>query len=142
MTMSIQECEAEDTDAARSAVAAYKQRVYAPYYEAAKRDDFLGVQTYTRMRFGADGKYTRRPPPSVELTQMGYEYRPEALGAACRDAWAATQTPIIVTESGIATQDDVRRRAFIRSALEGVSAAMDDGVDIRGYVYWTLLDNF
>jgi beta-glucosidase len=47
-----------------------------------------------------------------------------------------------VTESGIATQDDERRRAFIRSALESVSAAMADGVDIRGYVYWTLLDNF
>lgn len=142
MTMSIQECEAEDSDASRAAVAAYKQRVYAPYYEAAKDDDFLGVQTYTRMRFGADGRYTRRPPPGVELTQMGYEYRPEALGAACRDAWAATQTPILVTESGIATQNDSRRRAFIRGALESVGAAMADGVDIRGYVYWTLLDNF
>ena len=140
MTMSIQECEAEP--GGEAAVAAYKRRVYAPYYESAKRDDFLGVQTYTRMRFGADGKATRRPPPEVELTQMGYEYRPQALGAACRDAWAATGTPIIVTESGIATQDDSRRRAFIRSALESVSVAMADGVDIRGYVYWTLLDNF
>lgn len=142
MTMSIQECEADDTDTARAALDAYKQRVYAPYYEAAKRDDFLGVQTYSRMRFGPDGKYTRRPPPGVELTQMGYEYRPEALGVACRDAWTATGIPLIVTESGIATQDDSRRRAFIRSALESVSAAMADGVDVRGYVYWTLLDNF
>jgi beta-glucosidase len=142
MTMSIQECEAEDADAARAAVSAYKQRAYAPYYEAAKHDDFLGVQTYTCMHFGADGKPTRRPPPEAELTQMGYEFRPQALGAACREAWAATQTPILVTESGIATQDDERRRAFIRSALESVSAAMADGVDIRGYVYWTLLDNF
>ncbi|MCX7359503.1 MAG: family 1 glycosylhydrolase [Alphaproteobacteria bacterium] len=140
MTMSIQECEAEP--GGEAGVAAYKQRVYAPYYESAKRDDFLGVQTYTRMRFGADCKATRRPPPEAELTQMGYEFRPQALGAACRDAWAATQIPIIVTESGIATQDDSRRRAFIRSALESVSAAMADGVDIRGYVYWTLLDNF
>lgn len=140
MTMSIQECEAEP--GGEAGVAAYKQRVYAPYYQSAKRDDFLGVQTYTRMRFGADGKATRRPPPEAELTQMGYEYRPQALGAACRDAWAATQIPIIVTESGIATRDDSRRRAFIRSALESVSASMTDGVDIRGYVYWTLLDNF
>ena len=140
MTMSIQECEAEP--GGEAAVAAYKQRVYGPYYESAKRNDFLGVQTYTRMRFGADGKATRRPPPEAELTQMGYEYRPQALGAACRDAWAATEIPIIVTESGIATQDDSRRRTFIRSALESVSAAMTDGVDIRGYVYWTLLDNF
>ncbi len=140
MTMSIQECEAEP--GGEAAVTAYKQRVYGPYYESAKRDDFLGVQTYTRMRFGADGKATRRPPPEAELTQMGYEYRPQALGAACRDAWAATQIPIFVTESGIAIQDDSRRRAFIRSALESISAAVADGVDIRGYVYWTLLDNF
>ena len=140
MTMSIQECEAEP--GGEAAVAAYKQRVYGPYYESAKRNDFLGVQTYTRMRFGADGKATRRPPPEAELTQMGYEYRPQALGAACRDAWAATQIPIVVTESGIATQDDSRRRAFIRSAIESVSTAMTDGVDIRGYVYWTLLENF
>ncbi len=140
MTMSIQECEAEP--GGEAALAAYKSLAYARYYEVAKNDDFLGVQTYTRMRFGADGKASRRPPPGAELTQMDYEYRPQALGAACRDAWAATQTPILVTESGIATQDDSRRRAFIRSALESVSAALADGVDIRGYIYWTLLDNY
>lgn len=142
MTMSIQEAEAAPGAAAEAALRAYKERVYAPYYEVAKADDFLGVQTYTRMLFNADGKASRRPPESAEVTQMGYEYRPQALGAACRDAWAATQTPILVTESGIATKDDVRRRAFIRAALESVSAAIADGVDIRGYVYWTLLDNF
>ena len=63
MTMSIQECEAEP--GGEAAVAAYKQRVYGPYYESAKRNDFLGVQTYTRMRFGADGKATGRPPPEA-----------------------------------------------------------------------------
>ncbi len=142
MTMSIQECEADAGVAAEAAARAYKQRVYAPYYEDAKADDFIGVQTYTRVRFGADGKATRRPPQEAELTQMGYEYRPQALGAACRDAWTETQIPILVTESGIATQNDARRRAFIRGALESVCAAMADGVDVRGYVYWTLLDNF
>ena len=142
MTMSIQECEADGSPPAEAALRAYKDRVYAPYYESAKRDDFIGVQTYTRTRFCADGKVSRRPPEGAELTQMGYEYRPQALGAACRDAWAATQTPILVTESGIATKDDARRRAFIRAALESITAAAADGVDIRGYVYWTLLDNF
>lgn len=141
MTMSIQECE-PGGDAGAAAMRAYKRRVYAPYYVSASRDDFLGVQTYTRMIFGADGKAGRRPPAGAEVTQMGYEYRPQALAAACRDAWAAAQTPILVTESGIATQDDARRRSFIRSALEGVEAATAEGVDIRGYVYWTLLDNF
>lgn len=142
MTMSIQECEAADTEPARAAMAAYKQLAYAPFYEAAKGDDFLGVQTYTRVRFGADGKATRHPPSDVELTQMGYEYRPEALAVACRYAWAATGVPLLVTESGIAAGDDARRAAFIRSALQGVQAVIGDGVDVRGYVYWTLLDNF
>ncbi len=142
MTMSIQECDAEGGEAAVSAMQLYKRTAYAPYYAAAKGDDFLGVQTYTRMRFGADGKQIRRPPTGAEATQMGYEYRPEALGAACRDAWAATQTPILITESGIATADDAGRRRFIRRALEGVESAIAGGVDIRGYVYWTLLDNF
>jgi beta-glucosidase len=142
MTMSIQECEAAPGDAAETAMRNYKQRVYAPYYEAAKDDEFLGVQTYTRVMFGADGKASRRPPEGAEITQMGYEYRPQALGAACRDAWDATRTPLLVTESGIATKDDARRRAFIRAALQSVASAMADGVDISGYVYWTLLDNF
>jgi len=131
-----------ELDAVQAAMRAYKERVYAPYYDVAKGDDLLGVQTYTRTRFGADGKASRRPPEGAELTQMGYEYRPQALGAACRDAWAATQTPILVTESGIATKDDARRCAFIREALESITSAVNDGVDIRGYVYWTLLDNF
>jgi beta-glucosidase len=140
MTMSIQECEA--APGGEAALAAYTQLAYAPFYEAAKGDDFLGVQTYTRMRFGPDGRAERTPPLGAEITQMGYEYRPQALGVACRDAWAATNTPILVTESGIAAADDARRAAFIRAALESVHAAMADGVDIRGYVYWTLLDNY
>jgi beta-glucosidase len=142
MTMSIQECEAEANDAARAGMAAYKARVYAPYYEAASNDDFLGVQTYTRTLFGADGRASRRPPPESELTQMGYEFRPQAIGAVCREAWAATRVPLLVTESGIATKDDARRRAFVEAALASVAAAIADGVDVRGYVYWTLLDNF
>jgi len=142
MTLSLQECEAEDADPAREALMAHKQAVCAPYFEAAKGDDFLGVQTYARAIFGVDGKQLRRPPPGAELTQMGYEFRPQALAATCREAWAATGVPILVTESGVATADDARRVAFIRDALAGVRAAIADGVDIRGYVYWTLLDNF
>jgi beta-glucosidase len=47
-----------------------------------------------------------------------------------------------VTENGIGTDDDNQRRAFVRSALKGVLGAIADGVDVRGYTYWSLLDNF
>ena len=50
--------------------------------------------------------------------------------------------PIIVTENGIGTDDDAQRIAYVRTALEGVLACIADGIDVRGYTYWSLLDNF
>jgi beta-glucosidase len=47
-----------------------------------------------------------------------------------------------VTESGIATNDDRRRIAFIDRALDGVRACLDDGIPVHSYLYWSLLDNF
>jgi beta-glucosidase len=73
---------------------------------------------------------------------MGYEDRPQALGETCRFVWNRAKTPIIVTENGWAGENDARRAAFIREALTGVQAAMADGVDVRGYFYWSLLDNY
>jgi len=53
-----------------------------------------------------------------------------------------TGLPVVVTENGIATDDDDRRVAFYTDALRGVRRCLDDGVDVRGYFAWSLLDNF
>jgi len=50
--------------------------------------------------------------------------------------------PLIVTENGIATDDDNQRIEFVKTSLEGVQNCLNDGIDIRGYFYWSLLDNF
>ena len=50
--------------------------------------------------------------------------------------------PIYVTENGIGTDDDAKRVAFVGEALEGVGRCLADGIDVRGYFYWSLLDNF
>jgi beta-glucosidase len=50
--------------------------------------------------------------------------------------------PLLVTEHGIATDDDAERVEFLTRGLESVHACLDDGVPVRGYVYWSLLDNF
>lgn len=141
MTLSIQHSLAEN-EAAANGLAAYKQQAYAPYYEAARADDFIGVQTYTRQLIDAAGRPHRRPPEGVEVTQMGYEYRPDALAEVCREVWAATRRPLFVTENGIAADDDSRRAAFIREALAALHPLIGEGVDLRGYLYWSLLDNF
>ena len=110
------------------------------YLEATRGDDFIGVQTYSRMRCGPDGPLG--PEEGVELTQMGYEFWPEALEATIRRAIAATGLPAIVTENGIGTDDDTRRIVYVERALRGVAACLRDGLDVRGYIYWSALDNF
>jgi beta-glucosidase len=110
------------------------------YLQATQRDDFIGVQTYSRQRFGPDGAL--QPEAGVERTQTGDEFWPEALEATIRYASAATGLPVIVTENGIATDDDQRRIAYIERALRGVVACLRDGLDVRGYTYWSALDNF
>ena len=49
---------------------------------------------------------------------------------------------MIVTDSGIATDDDSRRVAFIDAAVAAMRRAMRTGCDVRGFLYWSALDNF
>ena len=104
-------------------------------------DDFIGVQTYTRFHFTNSG-YQVAIDPSARMTPMGYEFYPEAVGATASRAAAVTGLPVIVTENGVSTADDSERIEFVDRALRSVHAAIEDGVDIRGYTLWSLLDNF
>ncbi len=110
------------------------------FLDAARADDFVGVQCYTRQRVGPQGLLS--PESGVELTQMAYEVWPEALEAAIRYASGRAQVPVIVTENGIATEDDTRRIAFMEGTLAGLARCLRDGIDLRGYFHWSLLDNF
>ncbi len=112
------------------------------FFDATAGDDFVGVQTYSRTRVGPDGVLGNEP--GVPELLMGYEYYPQALDATIRRTWAYTrgEVPILVTENGIGTDDDAQRVAYVRAALEGVLSCIADGIDVRGYTYWSLLDNF
>lgn len=110
------------------------------FLRALRHDDFVGVQTYSRACFGPDGRLP--PAEGTELTQMGYEFWPEALEATIRHTAAITGRPVIVTENGIGTGDDTRRIAYVERALQGVIHCLNDGIDVRGYIYWSAMDNF
>ncbi len=112
------------------------------FLDAVDGDDFIGVQAYTRMLIGPAGWIG--PEAGVPTTSMGYEYWPQALEATIRRAWSYTggRVPIIVTENGIGTDDDDQRIRYVRTALDGVLSCLADGIDVRGYTYWSLLDNF
>ncbi len=110
---------------------------YLPYI---RNDDFLGVQNYTRKIVNEMG--TVPPAMDAPVTQMGYEDCPVAVGNVVRKIAAEFHGELIVTENGIATDDDSRRCEFIREAVDGVLAARNEGIPVIGYLYWSLLDNF
>src|SRR5579884_487373 len=127
---------------ARTRADAIRERMHGQYLRAVAGDasDFFGVQTYTRTRIGPDGP--RGPEAGVETTEMGYEFWPQALEATVREAATTVHKPIIVTENGIGTHDDARRIAYTEAALRGLHAAIADGIDVRGYIHWSTMDNF
>ncbi len=116
-----------------------QQQCYDPWLALARQDDYIGVQTYTRQRIG---KFNMPPPAGAKLTQTGYEFYPEALEHTIRYAASKTGKPVIVTENGVATENDSDRIEYIRRAVAGMRRCMADGIDVKGYMYWSLLDNF
>jgi beta-glucosidase len=119
-----------------------RHRMEDEFLYATEGDDFIGVQTYSRARIGPSGRLDNEP--GVPVLPMGYEFWPDALPACLARAWEVTkgEVPLIVTENGIGTNDDEQRIMYVQSALEGVQKALAEGIDIRGYTYWSLLDNF
>ncbi|MBA4686305.1 MAG: glycoside hydrolase family 1 protein [Candidatus Galacturonibacter soehngenii] len=110
---------------------------YLPYI---KNDDFLGVQCYSRKRFDANGVV--QPADDAPRTQMGYEDYPMGIVNVVRKVAQEFNGTLIVTENGIATDNDARRCEFIKEAIEGIQACIEEGIPVKGYMYWTLLDNF
>jgi beta-glucosidase len=98
------------------------------------------VQTYSRTRFGPEGPLP--PEEGVPVLMMGYEYWPRALEGTLRYAAGRSGVPLYVTENGIGTDDDGQRVAYYAEALAALVRCLEDGIDVRGYYAWSLLDNF
>ncbi|MRW89227.1 family 1 glycosylhydrolase [Duganella sp. FT80W] len=114
---------------------------YEPWFKAlSENGDFVGVQTYTRALVSPEGE--QPPPAGARLTTNGMEFWPEALGATIRYTASRTKLPIYVTENGVSVTDDKQREEYIQRALKSVADCMRDGIDVRGYLHWSLLDNF
>ncbi|MFJ9586263.1 glycoside hydrolase family 1 protein [Streptomyces acidicola] len=127
---------------AEEATAAYRRPREDVFIEAARGDDFIGVQSYTRTKIGPDGPIPA--PQDAERTLTQWEYYPAAVGHALRHTAdiIGPDMPLIVTENGIATGDDSRRVDYYTGALAAVAAAIEDGLDVQGYLAWSALDNY
>ncbi|MBI4346406.1 MAG: family 1 glycosylhydrolase, partial [Elusimicrobia bacterium] len=128
--------------------------------------DFLGINYYTRIFV------TKLPLPGVPLkalpgyaevekatgpwlfrllggrrgdrarTDMGWEVVPEGFERVIRSYWQAYKVPIVITENGVADGDGTRREAYLVEHLAALHRAMAAGARVRGYLHWTLVDNY
>ncbi len=110
------------------------------YLETLHGDDFVGVQTYSRMLVGPSGQVL--PAEGAQVNQMGEEYYPKALAGTIQHAARVAGIPIYVTENGLASIDDAPRQEYFRRALGCVADSLQAGIDVRGYFCWSAFDNF
>lgn len=108
--------------------------------------DFIGLNYYfhhpLRFRF-SNWRSLFRPQPDGDkpVSDLGWEIHPAGLGNVLKFL-AAYHRPIIITENGIADSADTKRADFIRTHLAELRTALNQGVRVQGYLYWSLLDNF
>jgi beta-glucosidase len=113
--------------------------------------DFIGLNYYTRAVVrsggwtprGLLGRACHRPHHADQgpLSSIGWEVYPTGLLAVLR-RFAAFGLPLLITENGIATDDEQLREAFLIAHLEQLAIGLAEGVDVTGYLYWSLMDNF
>ncbi|OGM90535.1 hypothetical protein A2999_02470 [Candidatus Wolfebacteria bacterium RIFCSPLOWO2_01_FULL_38_11] len=100
--------------------------------------DFLAVDYYFHNRLQFPGKMKNE---NKKVSDMGWELYPEGIYYVLKDL-KKCEKPIYITENGLADAGDIHREWFIKETLKNVYKAIQEGVDVRGYFYWSLLDNF
>ncbi len=116
--------------------------------------DFIGINVYSgNVVEGSGSKKYRyvKLPAGMAKTSMEWTVQPDSIYWVSRFLTERYGLPVYVTENGMANNDwisidgkvnDAQREDFINRYLTALSKAADDGADVRGYFYWSLLDNF
>lgn len=98
-----------------------------------KESDFIGLDYYRRLRFLRKSHAT---------SDIGWEIYSKGIYFVLKKTWRRFRKPIFILENGVADVRDIYRAEFIRAHITAIEKAGAEGVDIRGYFYWSLLDNF
>ena len=168
MTHALQEWEDDDNNKLKEYL---KYHLEDKFLEASIDDDFIGLQTYTIVRYPKNiflkifnslllniGLIRKFILPRIiqifagrngaitsetRTTKMGYEYRPEAVLYNLRRLKKIfPDKDIFITENGIATDNDDERIEFVTTVLQDVHKFQAENNNVIGYLYWSLLDNF
>lgn len=98
-----------------------------------EEQDFIGLNYYLHHRFFKEKK--------LLVSDLGWDFYPQGIYYLLKDL-KKYKKPIYITENGLADIKDTKRIRFIKDHLKYIHQAIQEGVDVRGYFYWSLLDNF
>ncbi len=125
-----------------------------PHDRLAGAADFIGLNYYGRRTIAFDpsrpgnlflNDFNNSEGETTDITAEGEPYSevyPEGIYELLKKLWDRYHLPLYVTENGLPDRDDDQRPSFIVRHLVQVHRALEEGVDVRGYFYWTLVDNF
>lgn len=123
----------------RAATRIFKYFSIDKFWNSTKgKNDFLAVQYYFHNRIKFPGKRKNR---NESMTDLGWEIFPEGIYYILKDL-KKYNLPIYITENGLADGEDKKREKFIKDHLGWIHQAIKEGIDVRGYLHWSLLDNF
>ena len=126
--------------------------------ELAGAMDYYGLNYYTRWMVRATGPVAHVARRGAKVNDLGWETWPEGLVAAVdradaigravanvrpgADGMDARDVPVLITEHGIADANDAMRPALLEASLDALARAIARGANVRGYLHWSLFDNF
>jgi beta-glucosidase/6-phospho-beta-glucosidase/beta-galactosidase len=109
-----------------------------------KYHDFIGINYYFHHRYkvtnGLNVEMVDAVTQRRDVSDLGWEVHPEGLFTVMADV--SDHLPIYITECGIATTNDDRRTRFLISYIQEVYRAIISGIHVKGFFYWSLIDNY
>jgi beta-glucosidase len=117
-------------------------RNYRFFKKTLPYQDFIGFNYYRPQRLPGSFQELKKQPAAGEMAEkLNWEIYPAGIYTFLKDLKKFNK-PIYITENGIADRTDNLRLKFIKDHLYWIHKAISDGVNVRGYIYWSLLDNF
>lgn len=130
-------------------IAAFIRRFLAArwfFMLAKKKCDFVGVDYYQHFQVRVNPRLPRwglfRHEPAKRASDLGWALEPEGLYFVCRWVWRYLRKPIIITEYGLADEKDQWRAWYLTEGVKQAARLRKEGVDLRGFLVWSLIDNF
>lgn len=101
------------------------------------KQDYIGVNYYftNQTHFGSEKK------AAEFVSDIGWDLRPDGMYGVLREL-GRYKKPVYILEHGLADKDDRHRAWYLKESLAYVHRAIEEGIDVRGYFHWSLLDNF